>query len=566
MFRLIPALMIATTATTALAQETFIVPDDIPTLQEALNPAISGIDPGDIIVLRDTITHFGTFDITIPDLTIRAAAGDNPVLDANGAGSVITVNIADANLTLQGLTIEDGSGVGNGDRGSGIDILNAGTVTIRSCTVQNNASSGGGGLFARNTDIVIEDSSFLNNTASNGGGLQILDNSEITILNSTFANNTATSGNGGGLDIDLTNNRVITIQGCTFTENSSVNRGGAADLQDAGFLSITNTTFSRNTATQSAGDDGGALLIERVRFMTSIEGCEFNENTASGEGGAILSLLASNEVIEFVNTRFFGNESSAGTVSSLGGTLRFINCDFSQNTANRAGDGSNNGGAIRLAQLNDNTRASATIINSIFDANSAQRGGAIALERRSDADIINSTFVNNTANTDGGAISATNSGVNARIYNCIFATNTPAQDQVNIASAGGIQDASFNLFDADSLIGQGDNNLLSTNPLFVNPAIGNYALQAASPAIDAGNSALYQLGVFADFAGNLRVQDDTNTPDTGATRTGPVIDMGALEFTPAIAGDNCPIDTNADGTIDLADLNNILSTFGTTCP
>lgn len=146
MFRIITALSIAATAGSALAQDTIIVPDEFALLQDALNPAVSGIDPGDIIVLRDNITYFGTFDVTVPDLTIRAAAGDSPVLDANGAGSVITVNIGDAGLTLEGLTIQDGSGVGNGDRGAGVDVVNAGLVTIRDCLIRdNNADDRGGG-------------------------------------------------------------------------------------------------------------------------------------------------------------------------------------------------------------------------------------------------------------------------------------------------------------------------------------------------------------------------------------------------------------------------------------
>ncbi|MEO1718358.1 MAG: hypothetical protein AAFR76_14755, partial [Planctomycetota bacterium] len=95
MTRSLTALCLTIAAGTSLAQDTIIVPDDVASLQDALDPAISGIDPGDTIVLRDSLTHFGTFDVTVPNLTIEAAAGDSPVLDANGAGSVIKVDFSD---------------------------------------------------------------------------------------------------------------------------------------------------------------------------------------------------------------------------------------------------------------------------------------------------------------------------------------------------------------------------------------------------------------------------------------------------------------------------------------
>ncbi|MEL7240109.1 MAG: hypothetical protein AAGK78_14725, partial [Planctomycetota bacterium] len=62
------ALCLTLSAGTALSQDTITVPDDVASLQDALDPAISGIDPGDIIVLRDDITYFGTFRVDVADL------------------------------------------------------------------------------------------------------------------------------------------------------------------------------------------------------------------------------------------------------------------------------------------------------------------------------------------------------------------------------------------------------------------------------------------------------------------------------------------------------------------
>lgn len=65
---------------------------------------------------------------------------------------------------------------------------------------------------------------------------------------------------------------------------------------------------------------------------------------------------------------------------------------------------------------------------------------------------------------------------------------------------------------------------LSVDPLFVNPAAGDFHLSASSPGIDVGNNAAPDLPA-TDLSGNPRIQDGTN-------KGVPVVDMGAYEFTP----------------------------------
>lgn len=54
----------------------------------------------------------------------------------------------------------------------------------------------------------------------------------------------------------------------------------------------------------------------------------------------------------------------------------------------------------------------------------------------------------------------------------------------------------------------------SADPLFTNPAGGDYTLQAGSPAIDAGNNSFIPSGVTTDLAGNARIVN--GTVDQGA--------------------------------------------------
>lgn len=563
MYRVLTALCIASAAASSLAQETFVVPGDIASLQDALNPAISGIDPGDIIVLRDTITHFGTFEVTVSDLTIRAADGETPVLDANGAGSVITVNAGNSGLTLEGLTIQDGSGIGNSDRGAGVEVLNIGDLVIRDCVIQNNNAnnSNGGGVFAQNAFLLIENSIFRENISNAGGAIFLNGDSDLIIRNTQFVENTSRN-DGGGIHYNSNNNRGIIIEGSAFEGNSCSDRGGAAKLVNAGQALISNTTFTGNTAIVGNGSDGGAIFIDAV-LETTIDTCDFVANLANGEGCAVLSFLNTNtgHSLQYINSRFIDNESSASALAIFGGTVDIINCEFLNNTSLRAGDGEGFGGAVRYRNNQAGQRAFGRVYNSVFVGNSAEDGGAIALGT-STVDITNCTFVNNTAER-GSAIRGLVSGMIAAISNNVFAQHAPDTLSFN----GGTRVVRFNLFDTTELInGEESNNLFGLEPRFVDSANGDYSLRSNSPAIDAGNSSLYELGVFSDFAGKLRVQDDPNTTDLGVSRTGAIIDMGAIEFDVAGAPSDCPADLNGDGVLNFFDVSAFLTAFNAGCP
>ncbi|MEO0631667.1 MAG: right-handed parallel beta-helix repeat-containing protein, partial [Planctomycetota bacterium] len=429
-------------------QDTIIVPDDFPTLEDALDPAISGIDPGDTIVLRDSLTHFGTFDVTVPNLTIEAAAGDSPVLDANGAGSVIKVDFGDGDLFLVGLTIQDGSGVGNGDRGSGIEVDSAGRIRVLDCVIRDNAATDGGGMFGSNVSFVIDDSLFVGNTARDGGAIRSQGNSPVTIRNSRFIDNTATR-DGGAISYNGDRSRRVQIEDSIFDGNDANDRGGALHVRNADEFEITGTTFAANTAIGGSGSDAGAVFMETIDDG-SVTDSVFVGNLANGDGGAILSILdtGGGNSVEYVNTRFEDNEASASTVALRGGTCDFVNCAFVNNTSLRAGDGAEDGGAILYRTTPGGQRAFGSIFNSVFDGNLADRGGAVALGTAT-VSITNSTFVNNAAVGIGDAIAGLASGMDATIVNNIFADN--GTDPVELT--GGTRNTRFNLFDVDDTVG-----------------------------------------------------------------------------------------------------------------
>ena len=65
----------------------------------------------------------------------------------------------------------------------------------------------------------------------------------------------------------------------------------------------------------------------------------------------------------------------------------------------------------------------------------------------------------------------------------------------------------------------------------------------------------------ADVAGNPRFTDIPSVTDIGGG-PGPVVDVGAFEFTP---GPACPIDFNHDGFVDFFDYDDFVAAFETGC-
>ncbi len=140
-----------------------------------------------------------------------------------------------------------------------------------------------------------------------------------------------------------------------------------------------------------------------------------------------------------------------------------------------------------------------------------------------DISIINNTFAHNGLGSWGGGIGIENTQMeNLVIRNNICSQNTYSQ-MAAPASVLSEVSADHNLADGDhdpeyEFHGQGD--LVDVSALFVNPLTGDYRLQAASPAIDAG-AALAAPAI--DFDGESRPQDGN-----GDGRA--LYDIGAYEF------------------------------------
>jgi Big-like domain-containing protein/PKD domain-containing protein len=136
-------------------------------------------------------------------------------------------------------------------------------------------------------------------TVSSAGGAIFNQTGFLTISNTTFANNIASNTNGG-------------IGGAIYYDIPNTTGQGSQ-----GSLSITNCTFTNNKSTTPSGFPGGGAIFVAVSTTAgntaSITGCTFtgNQATGGGDGGAIANTRGA--PVTITNCNFSGNQATTAT-------------------------------------------------------------------------------------------------------------------------------------------------------------------------------------------------------------------------------------------------------------
>ncbi|MGP1345164.1 MAG: right-handed parallel beta-helix repeat-containing protein [Phycisphaerales bacterium] len=322
------------------------------------------------------------------------------------------------------------------------------------------------------------------------------------------ANGSSNDGNGGGL---LILNASPVIRNTKFLSNRATIQGGGVSIQ-TGSPQFSYCLFYNNTVSNGSGGAVYRTGTGTARFGN----CEFLDNEALGDGGALYA---------------------------LGGTTDFVNCLFNANKALSSFNA--DGGAIYAA-------LSGVLVQ-----------------------LNNCTVANNTAGgTAGGLAVSTNASIVAR--NTILWANSdlsgnpmPQQQASTIAGSGffnldwawihGLDpNPQFvSLSGSDGIPGNFDDNLrlLPTSPCI--DSANNTLLPNDLLDLNANNIIVETLPV--DFDGKPRRIDLPSVPNTGVG-SAPIVDFGAFEVQPQ----PCPADINNNGAIDSDDLGILLGAFGCT--
>ncbi|KAK3262035.1 hypothetical protein CYMTET_29088 [Cymbomonas tetramitiformis] len=329
-------------------------------------------------VLRNSLldSNEAYFAGSILSSTVELAVEDSRITrgfaEQHGGGLVSTCYSSDCLVTSQHVTIS---------------IIRS---RISDCSSQ---AFGGAFLMTSNVHLSLVNSSVVGNSALyKGGGLYAQD-SFIAMQQGLFANNTAgdeSDGNhqeasGGGIWVGTSQVELVDMG---FEMNVAGNSGGALHAEDLTTISVARTKFMENEANR-----GGACTLQLLTTGTFLE-VEVSNNRAKTAGGIYVyhastasfsrSVFSDNAATGFSDRQLYHRD--ARTFSSVGGVFGIVDAE-----------------------------AYVTYCN--FSGNTAPHGGAI-FSSRSFVSMNHSSVVNNTTPGDGGGLAGIDSTFELRDVQC----------------------------------------------------------------------------------------------------------------------------------------------------
>jgi len=367
------------------------------------------------------------------------------MITADGTGDYPTIQAA-INASVDGDTIilANGRFQGSGNRDL---VFPSRSLLIRSevesatfCTIDcasADSSPHRGFTFSQESRVVVESITIENGAAEGGGsGALCAPGSKPVLKNVLFQLNLTTALTGDGASPSLI--------GCTFRSNSD-----GALFFHGGAPALIGCTFEDNFASYS----GGAVAISGASVL--MIDCAFERNSAGFSGGAIdaVNVVGGTQPgVNVTNCRFSHNSAgyNGGAVSVTGVAFSLSKCSFVSNVSGVSG------GAMSCRYA-----AIGTVDSTLFIDNSSGQGAAAQFG----ASVIDMK----------GIIVAFNHGSEA-----VFCDSLDVSNSVSVLCS--------DVFGNDGgdwtgcLSGRlGENGNISQDPLFCDPAIGDYRLRPDSP-------------------------------------------------------------------------------------
>lgn len=402
------------------------VPDDFDTIQDAVDAASDGdaicVGPGSWAPGVVIDKPLSLLSIDGPDAT---TIGNSDFSN----GQVMAIDDT-REVWIRGFTLTHGNYVWGG----ALEISQSTDVTVSDCTLRDNLSTYGGGVYAVSSDgLLFEDVEFFANYGNfYGGAALLLSCGEVEFRDCTFEENLLVDSSeqcGGALTASDT--ELLRITEGSFRGNWAKD-GGALCAYDT-TLELSSVPFEEN----QAWGLGGAVYLahEDEGHASGIDGCEFTGNTVDGgtdvgQGGALYIVSGvSGESLAITDSLFQGNEAEldGGAVYSTGfDDLSISGSDFEVNLAGANGAGilfdsgsefdltdstlSGNSGGWEGGAVSILSSVRVEIESNDFEGNQAGYGAGIYVEYSEDTYVQDNTFTDNEASGRGGGLRLYESG------------------------------------------------------------------------------------------------------------------------------------------------------------
>ena len=334
------------------------------------------------------------------------------------------------------------------------------------------------------------------------------------------------SGNNTNAVFNIAVDTVVSMSGLSISDGIGTFGGG---VFNGGTLTITNTTFTGNSAAYGGAIYTRALGDDPLTGVLTLIGDTFSNNSATAESGALDNWAGG--IVTVTNDTFTENSApNGGAIGNEWGSVAVSNSTFSNNTASTGA-----GGAIINFNPSDSFSNSLSVVGSTISGNTAVNGGGIANGGPDSLSLTNDTITGNSVTGDGGGlynygtamltactVSGNSAGAGGGLYNIgasavatltdtIIAANVEpggAPDDLNGSAAGSVT-GSFNLIGiggSGGITGASDGNIVLTSLADLGLApLGDYggptetmALLPGSAAIGAGTATS---GITADQRG-----------------------------------------------------------------
>jgi hypothetical protein len=291
---------------------------EVPAAFATITEAIAAAQDGDIIRIAGGV-YAETVDFSGKAIIIEGDASNPAAVVLDGASldePIVRADSGESGAVLRGVTLRNGRagspipGAPSTRAGGGFYAWET-VVTVEDCVFEANAATLGGGAFCRMGTATFRRCTFvLNECGAYGGGLNLSRCEGAVIEDCIFADNTA-GASGGGFHA-FGGSPVLT--GCTFQTNLAQAPGGGLSWD--------------------SGNQGPALLEN-----SSVLG-----NTSLTGGGGVATLFGTTPAINVLGTEICGNDPDqiTGGFVDLGGN------DICQCLADLSGDGQVNGTDLGL--------------------------------------------------------------------------------------------------------------------------------------------------------------------------------------------------------------------------